>query len=78
MREQLEKQEAEQARLDQEAADFEVAEQLQEDIELDERQQEAEAWELHQANNPVSNPLLLPREDTEANVVQSSNEGPGR
>ena len=63
MREQIEKEEAEQVRQAQEEGDLEMAEQLQEDTELDARRQEAEAWELQQAMNPNLNPLLLPRED---------------
>ena len=83
----MEKEKAEearlQARLEQEEADLEVAEQLQVDFDLDDRRREAEAWEVEaweveQDRNPLSNPLLLPRADREANVVQSSNEGPGR
>ena len=78
----MEKEKAEEARLEarleQEAADLEVAEQLQVDFDLDDRRQKAEAWEVEQDRSPLSNPLLLPRADREANVVQSSNEGPGR
>ena len=55
-----------------------MAEQLQVDIYLDDIRQQAEAWEVEQDRNPLSDPLLLPRADIEANVVQSSNEGPGR
>ena len=82
MRERMEKEKAEearlQARLEQEEADLEVAGQLQEDIDFDDRRREAQAWEVEQDRNPLSDPLLLPRADIEANVVQSSNEGPGR
>ena len=63
MREQIEKEKAEQARKVQEEEDLEMTEQLQEDTELDARREDAEAWELQQAMNPDSNPLLLPRED---------------
>ena len=66
MREQMEKEEAEQARHVQQEADLEMAERLQEEAELDARRQEAEAWERQQSINPDSNPLLLLREDRSA------------
>ena len=63
MSEQMQKEEAEQARQDQEDADLEMASRLQEETESDARREENEAWEHHQAMNSDSNPLLLPRED---------------
>ena len=56
----MEKEQAEEAgleaRLEQEEADLEVAGQLQEDIDLDDRRREAKAWEVEQDRNPLSNP----------------------
>ena len=63
MREQKEKEDAEEARQAQEEADIEMAERLQEEDELEARMREAKAWERQQALNPDLNPLLLPRED---------------
>ena len=47
----------------QEAADFDLANQIQAEAELDARKEEAEAWSHQQAINPDTNPLLMPREE---------------
>ena len=47
----------------QEAADFDMANELQAEAELVARREETDAWNHQQAINPNTNPLLMPREE---------------
>ena len=47
----------------QEAADFDMANELQAEVELVARREETDAWNHQQAINPDTNPLLMPREE---------------
>ena len=64
LEEQKEKEDIEQGAIKaQEAADFDMANELQAEAELDAIREETDAWNHQQAINPDTNPLLMPREE---------------